>query len=473
MTFITALFYYIYALVIALLPFNSYAEGIVGQPSSFLPSQAVSQQDKTISRLIYRGLFTYDIFGTLIPDLAETWEISEDGLVYTVKIKDNQYWSNGKKITSEDLIYTSFKVPELNGVATDKVDELTVRYILPNKYSPFLSLLTMGIMPVNAEEKMNLLRPVSSGDFSVGIIEKNGSLIKKVTLATPNPQYDIKKLIFRYYSNEDEIVTASKLGEIDGFVSKEQHELTNFNNYKFPLQGIYYALFFNLRNDKYKDLTFRQDLAKALKIQNVIVGKGITVEGPISRNIYTDRGIDIDNYEEGFKKDLGGKEVTITIADLPGHNEFAKRIKAVWEDALDVNVTIRKVDPDKIATDIIQPRDFEILLYGQEVGRDPDRYVNWHSSQKDYPGINISGFDHIRADRALEEGRNEITSEGRVVHYHEFQKVVSEQIPAIFLYHPFMNYYISQYIDGVGEKYTFTAYDRFMDFANWKRLKTN
>jgi peptide/nickel transport system substrate-binding protein len=161
------------------------------------------------------------------------------------------------------------------------------------------------------------------------------------------------------------------------------------------------------------------------------------------------------------------------VADLPGQNEFAKRIKDSWEDRLDINITIRKVDPDKILTDVIQPRDYEILLYGQEVGRDPDRYVNWHSSQKDYPGINISGFEHIRSDRALEEGRNELTNEGRVVHYHEFQKVVSEQIPAIFLYHPFMNYYISKHIQGVGDKYTFTQYDRFMDFANWKRLETN
>lgn len=473
MTFIISVFYYIYTFVIALLPYTSYSEGMIGQPSSFLPSQVVTQNDRTISRLLYRGLFTYDIYGTLIPDLAETWEVSEDGLVYTIKIKDNQHWSNGKKIVAEDLIYTSFKVAELNGVATDKVDDVTVRYILPNKYSPFLSLLTMGIMPVNAEEKMNPLKPITSGDFSVGFVEKSGSLVKKVVLATTKEQYDIKKLIFRYYSNEDELVTASKLGEIDGFVSKDPHDLPHFSNYKFPLQGIYYALFFNLRNESLKDLTLRQDLAKTLGVKDIVLDKGIPVEGPISRNIYTDRGIKLDLYELGYSKSIPNKELTITIADLPGQNEFAKRIKDSWEDRLDININIRKVDPDKISADIIQPRDFEILLYGQEVGRDPDRYVNWHSSQKDYPGINISGFEHIRSDRALEEGRNELTNEGRVVHYHEFQKVVSEQVPAIFLYHPFMNYYISKHIQGVGDKYTFTQYDRFMDFANWKRLETN
>ncbi|MFA6946670.1 MAG: ABC transporter substrate-binding protein, partial [Pedobacter sp.] len=122
-------------------PANKYVEGVVGQPASFLPSQAQTQNDKTISSLIYRGLFKYDIYGALVPDLAETWDISEDGLVYTIKIKDNQKWTDGRKINADDLIYTAFKIADLQGVATDRVDDLTVRYTLPNKFSPFLSLM--------------------------------------------------------------------------------------------------------------------------------------------------------------------------------------------------------------------------------------------------------------------------------------------------------------------------------------------
>ena len=473
MGIITSIFYYLYYLIIALLPLNSYVEGVVEQPKSFLPSQAVSQNDQVISRLLYRGLFSYDIYGTLIPDLAETWEISEDGLVYTIKIKDNQYWSNGKKITSEDLIYTSFKSASLNGVATDKVDELTVRYILPNKFSPFLNLLTLGIMPLNSEEKQNPLKPVSSGDFTVGSIEKRGSLVKKVVLVSNIKNAEIRRLMFNYYTNEDELITASKLGEIDGFLTKETHKMDNFVNYKFPLQGIYYALFFNLRNEKYKDLAFRQDLEKVLNIPSLIYDKGITTEGPISRSIFTDAQINFNKYLSTYEKDWGNKEITITIADIPSQYEFVKRIKDIWEDTLDVNVTIKKVPADQMLKYVIEPRDFEILFYGQEVGRDPDRYVHWHSGQVNYPGLNLTGFSHIRADRALEEGRKEITNENRVVHYNEFQKVINEQTPAIFLYHPFWNYYVSNRIEGIGDKYTFTPYDRFLDFANWKRVSTN
>ena len=81
MYFLQKLVISIISFFIAILPTTKYTEGVVGQPSSFLPSQAITQTDKTISALIYRGLFKYDIYGVLQPDLADTWQISEDGLL--------------------------------------------------------------------------------------------------------------------------------------------------------------------------------------------------------------------------------------------------------------------------------------------------------------------------------------------------------------------------------------------------------
>ena len=152
---------------------------------------------------------------------------------------------------------------------------------------------------------------------------------------------------------------------------------------------------------------------------------------------------------------------------------MAKQIASVWREKLDIEVKVEPIATNDIVPRIIEPRDFEVLLFGQEVGRDPDRYVLWHSAQKNPPGLNFSGFDQVRADRALEEGRNELDNEKRIIHYNEFQKVVVDQVPAVFLYHPFTNFYVSKYIEGVGEKYTFTYADRFLDFENWKFVRTN
>jgi peptide/nickel transport system substrate-binding protein len=472
MNIFTKIFFLSHSFILATLPTSRFTEGIIEQPRSFLPTQATNQTEKTISSLIFRGLFKHDIYGTAIPDLADTWEVSEDGLVYTIRLKDNQYWTNGRKITSDDLIYTSFKSPDLAGVATDKVDELTVRFTLPNKYAPFLSLLTVGIMPSNAEEELNPLLPVSSADFRVVRVERSGDIVRKIILANTNPEAKIKKLVFKFYSNDDELVTAAKLGEIDAFsLGGITDEVPNFIDYKYPVQGIYYSLYLNLRDEKFEDKVFRQKLEKVLPMENLIGEEGIAVQGPISRSLFTDRGINFDKYDKDFKEDLSNKVIEITVPDVEDHVEMVEHVKEVWESRLNLDVKIKKVDPDEIIKEVIEPRDFEVLFYGQEVGRDPDRYVLWHSAQESPPGLNITGFEQIRADRALEEGRNELENENRLVHYSEFQKVLVEETPAIFLYHPYSHHYITQNITGVGEKYTFTYADRFLDFNLWRREK--
>lgn len=466
---------YMYSLLLAIVPTSKYVEGVVGQPQSFLPTQTQNQIEKTVSNLIFRGLFKYDIYGATVPDLADTWTVSEDGLTYTIRIKDNQYWTNGKKITANDLIYTSYKSSDLSGVATDKIDDLTVRYTLPNKYAPFLSLLTIDVLPEAAEEKMNQLFPVSSADFRVARVEKRGSFINSVVLVTRSNSYSIKKIVFKFYPNDDELKTAAKLGEIEGFMSDTDccSNFEGFIDYKFPIQGIYYSLYFNMRNEKFSDVEFRKKLQAVLPLKDMITDRGISVQGPISRSIFTNRALLFDNYDKTFSDSIADTVVEIKVPDDKSHVRFVEQIKAVWEDKLGIKVIIVKEPAQDFIEKVITPRDFEILFYGQEVGRDPDRYVLWHSVQSNAPGLNLSGFSHMRSDRALEEGRNELDNEIRVNHYNEFQKVINEQVPVIFLYHPNEHYYVSKKISGIGQKYTFTYWDRFLDFTNWKRVETN
>ena len=469
MSIIQSVLFYFLSLIYLLIPSKTYVEGLVGQPGSFLPSRAQTEVDKTISKLLYRSLFKYDNFGTLIPDLSETWEVSDEGLVYTVTIKDNQFWSDGSKITANDLLYTSYKIPNLSGVATDKIDDLTVRYTLPNKFSPFLSLLTVGVMKNQSDEKNQGLNTPTSGPFRVAGIKSKGEIIKRVVLLDPNSP-NIKQIAFRFYPNEDALITAYKLGEIHAFLVKDSSTFKVDNTLllkQYPIQSVYYALFFNLRNETYKELELRNQLARTLNVDEVIFGQGIPVEGPISRSFYTNEKYKEGDYDKTASYDLLGKEIKIDIPNTEALQEVGNRIKTAWEDKVNANVTLVKHSSDEIKEKIIEPRSFDILLFGQEVGRDPDRYINWHSTQSEKPGLNLSGFNSVRGDRALEEGRKELDVDTRTKHYNEFQKVVSENTPAVFLHHPYMNYYVSAKVKGMGDKYTFTTADRFLDFNNW------
>lgn len=466
--------FYISAFIISTFPSTTHTEGVTGQPQSFFPSQAESQTDKTISHLIYRGLFKYDPNGDLIPDLAEKWEISKDGLAYTVTLKPNQYWAHGAEITSDDLIYTAFKLPEFSDVATDKIDTYTVRYILPNRFSPFLSLLTLGIMPVNAEETQNPLMPISNGDFQVVSVRRDGPAVKQIVLQNKDKKAEFKKLVFRYYSNEEELLVAAKLGEIDSFVLSYATQLEGFSLLQAPQTSVYYSLMFNLDNPKFEGDDFRGKLAEVLPVGILSENLGISTQGAISFTSFTNEKLKYDLYNPSFVPEFLDEEVSIIVPDVRHQKVLANEIAKIWEEKLGLRVIVLPMDPDGIRESIVPSRNFEILLYGQQIGRDPDRYVNWHSSQVEFPGLNITGFDQVRADRALEEGRKILDDEERAVHYDDFQANIMEHVPAIFLYHPFLNYFVSQRVEGVSfEENLFNPWDRFEQFSVWNRRFLN
>ncbi|GAG03532.1 unnamed protein product, partial [marine sediment metagenome] len=120
--------------------------------------------------------------------------------------------------------------------------------------------------------------------------------------------------------------------------------------------------------------------------------------------------------------------------------------------------------------ELVGSKDFEAVLLGQEVDRDPDRYSLWHSTQKNYPGLNITSYVDPRADRALEEGRK-VTDRGkRKTHYLHFQQLFLEDNPAIFLYHPNLNYFVSRKFSGIDLSPVFIPADRFWNIREWKKL---
>lgn len=471
---IRLIIFYISTAIYSGFPSPTLTEGVTGQPKSFLPSQAETQTDKTISHLLYKGLFKYDDNGTIVPDLAQKYTISKDGLVYTIKLKPHQKWSHGAEITSDDLIYTAFKLPEFSGVATDKVDKYTVRYTLPGPFSPFLEFFTTGIMPVNAEEKQNPLMPISNGDFQVISIKKDGPAIKQVVLRNKNKSAKFKKLIFRYYSNEKELLTSAKLREIDTFVLSQPQKINGFKLMKTPQTSVYYSLLFNLDSPEFEDEEFRLKLSQSLSVKELVQDLGIPVQGAISRNPYTNQRIKYDFYEPNLMPEFLDKEIEMIVPDIESQKDLALKISRVWEEKLGVTTKILPMDPNEIRESVVPARKFKILLYGQQVGIDPDRYINWHSSQIKYPGLNITGFNQVRADRALEEGRKTLGFDKRKVHYDDFQVTIMEHIPAIFLFHPYVNYYVSQSIENIPVKERFFyLWNRFDDFSSWDRRFLN
>src|SRR3989344_4188904 len=138
---------------------GSLSEGIIGAPRFINPILVNSPVDQDLVSLIYSGLMRKNPDGTLSPDLAEKYEMSKNGLIYTFTLKDKIYFHNGEPVTADDVIFTineakdsilkSPRKVDWDGVSVEKVDDKTVQLTLKQPFPSFLENATLGILPAN------------------------------------------------------------------------------------------------------------------------------------------------------------------------------------------------------------------------------------------------------------------------------------------------------------------------------------
>ena len=175
---------------------GSITEGVVGAPRFINPILAISQTDKDLSELIYAGLMTTNERGKLIPELAESYTVSDDAKVYTFTLKKGLEFHDGTPLTASDVVFTikkalqpGIKSPERanwEGVNVKQDGDLKVIFTLSKPYSQFLQNTTLGILPeehwykLTADEFIfsNLnTSPIGSGPYKFIAMDHNLSLI--------------------------------------------------------------------------------------------------------------------------------------------------------------------------------------------------------------------------------------------------------------------------------------------------------
>jgi len=272
---------------------GEYSEGIVGQPLYINPILALTNDaDADLSDLIYSGLFKYDENGNVVPDMAESYEISEDKKSYTVKLKDNLFWHDGEKVKAEDVFYTiqTIQDPEYRsplrqnwqGVGVEVVDEKTIKFILKSPYAYFLNNLTVGILPQHIWETVppaNFfltefnVKPIGSGPYQFLDFEKDADgNILSYKLESNEKYYGkvpfVDKVVFNYYFDEDSMIDAFNKKQIMGisYISPSRlKDLKSSRSSDIHQINIprYFAVFFNQQRSK---VLADRDVRKALSL---------------------------------------------------------------------------------------------------------------------------------------------------------------------------------------------------------------
>lgn len=505
---------------------GTYTEGMLREPRNVNPIYAAGDGDRDLARLVFSSLITYSASGEAKHDLAESYEISPDGKTYTVVLKKNARWHDGEQVSADDVIFTiktiqnpQFKSPlraNWQGVDVQKVDEHTVRFSLRSAYAPFLENLTVGILPRHLWETITPgqallhelnLRPVGSGPFKFNDIDqqKDGS-IKSYTLKRNSSFYGegpyLKYLVFEFYKTEEELLAAWHRGRIDGFGPFPAERVKEFSGERVRILQItmprLFGMFFNEKKAPIlADKKVRRAIAHALDKKRIaakvastgavatdailpsLIGSGdeyFPYDPELSKKLLAEAGwkdADVDGILEK-KKTVKGKEevtplrLTLTTSDWPDLLNTASLIQESLK-VVGFDISVDKRTFVDLEANVIRPRDFEILLFGQVYGYEADPFAFWHSSQVKDPGLNISLYANKRVSTLLEESRRTFDGEERKKKHLQLQEIIVADVPAVFLYSQLYLYLVPSDLGGIQIKTISLPSDRFNETNVWYR----
>ncbi|MCA9387459.1 MAG: hypothetical protein KC653_00255 [Candidatus Andersenbacteria bacterium] len=506
---------------------GDYVEGVLGQPETVNPILLAKDADRDLAQLMYSGLMRYDSNQELQPDLAESYEVSEDGKNYTFTLRQDALWHDGEQVTADDIVFTVqlMKDPEVKSprqadfqsVAVEKLDDFTVKFTLTkDAFVPFLrENTTFGILPKHIWQDVTPAQ-IPLADENLQVIGSGPFLFKQFRRDTTTElitSYELERnkdfygqvpyldtFTFKYYSNSEKLLSDFEKGRIDGIhtlspaqrAALPENKLDNWNIMDLELPS-YFALFFNqTKNEALKELEVRQALGASLDRQRIVDealnGAARVTNAPILPSFLGFNpevaGLEHDDAHAAELLDGAGwtlnegnsfrtkDDQTLTIeVVMPDHDPFP-RIAGIlteeWE-ALGIEVNIVALDSALLRTERIRPRNYQTLLFGQSVAHDPDPYPFWHSTLREDPGLNLTSYKNPTVDDLLETARKEANEDERVRKYVHFQNELAEDLPAIFLYIPTYTYALDTDVKGVDMNAVTFPSDRLADANFWYR----
>ncbi len=491
-----------------------FIEGLVGRPGEFNPLLSpASQADSDVTSLIFSGLTRRDDNGHITGDLAEQWQVSGDASVITFTLRQGLSWHDGAPVTADDVLYTvqalqgndfpvvSWLKDLWEGVRAERIDDLTVRLILPQPYAPFLQYTTLGLIPAHllagkgpAAREDFADNPVGAGPYAFAE-RSDDQVVLSAFSRYKGPAPLIPRLEFRYYADQTGAIAALKSGQILALsdVTPEQGEglaTSGIPVYWAPRASQAFVIF-NLALPFFDDADVRRALMLAIDrqsiVDSVLEGKARLSEGPFllsswattpltetlaydpaqARAILDQAGWRDTNKDGVRERDGVNLEFGLLTNDDPARVQVAERIGRAWT-AVGAAVEVQVIDSNDLVQDYLKTRNFEAVLFGlTDLPDDPDPYEMWHSSQTAPAGLNFAGFASQQADEILEQARRTGDMVTRKNLYASFQSIFSADNPALYLYEPMFGYAVSPKVQGVRLGYITEPADRLRSLADW------
>ncbi|MBR0431141.1 hypothetical protein IJJ05_02540 [Candidatus Saccharibacteria bacterium] len=490
---------------------GTYTEATLGGVNSMNPLFATTNSEKVLSRLMFATISTVDYSGHPGIGLAESILPSENGKIWTIKLRDGLKWSDGEPITNEDVIFTAelIKNPAVNSVYDINLSKVKISenekgeivFNLPSAYADFISALNIPVLPKHVlkdadpktlVENSFSTSPVTSGAFSFNAIQTTPTSEEKTIYLSSNDNYYKGKTMLNSfavhaYDNKEAIISALNAGSVTGTAELSDADAETITSgqiiQKDSSLNAGAFIFFNTTSEKLNNATLRRAIREGISVENLREVAPETLplnypllESQITLTKYPD--IPAYNFEAAKEKiaALVGEEppvlkiATVNSGYLPVvTNVLASQLEML---GLKVDVSISEEDQEFI-TNVITKRNYDLLVYEIELGADPDLLPYYHSSQASTSGLNLSNYRNMLVDDLLLGARDTIDMTLRTKKYETFLEYWVNEVPAIALYRPNLTYYYNKNVRTFGNDVRLvTALDRFSDINNWATVKT-
>ncbi len=193
-----------------------------------------------------------------------------------------------------------------------------------------------------------------------------------------------------------------------------------------------------------------------------------TISEELEKEINKRLDEELNNTQTFYRKNKNGQwlEINLVTVGTEEYKQASGIIAGFWQE-IGVKTNISYVAVRDFNRDVLKTRDYDVLLYGEIMGSDPNQYPFWHSSQVDYPGLNLSNYINRNVDSILQKMQGVSDETEKAELYRKFQETILEDNPAVFLYMPTYTYALADKIKGVDIERISQPADRFADIASW------
>lgn len=459
-------------------------EASIGDASNLIPMLSGDSSSHAIAGLVYSGLVRYNDRWELEGDLAESWEVSEEGKKITFHLRKNVRWHDGHPFTSADVMFgyktiinpdtpTAYSEDFLQVSKAEASDDYTFTVFYEKPFAPALaSWGALAVLPKHLLEgkditKSELARkPVGTGPYKFVEWKTQERIILEA-----NPDYFegepwIKRYAFRIIPDTATQFLELKAGGIDmmGLTPIQYLKQTGtkefaqkFRKFRY-LSNSYTYLGFNLQRELFKDVRVRRAIAYAIDkeeiIEGALLGMGKPATGPYKPGTWQ-YNPNVRRYEYNQQKakellaqagwtdsdgdgilDKNGKKFEFTIITNQGNDKRKKACEIIQKRLKNagISVKIRVVEWASFIKEFINKREFDATILGWTLGPDPDIYDIWHSSKTGEAEFNFISYKNDEVDLLLEAGRRTFDMEERKKAYYRVQEILAEEQPYCFLY---------------------------------------